>query len=67
MGASSLPSFNEIQEGQVKKLLKWYGMTQQLQALRKCQPTTDSHLEMTPFQESEDIQDFLEAFEGIIR
>ena len=37
---------------------------QQLEALRERKPTTDSLLRMTPFQENEDIQDFLEAFEG---
>ena len=37
-----------------------------LQALRERRPTTNSHSKMTPFQESKDIQDFLEAFEGIM-
>ena len=41
-------------------------MQEQLQALRERRPTTDSHLRMTPFQESNDIQDFLEAFEVIM-
>ena len=34
-------------------------MQEQLQALRERRSTTNSHLKMTSFQESEDIQDFL--------
>ena len=41
-------------------------MQEQLQALRERRPTTNSHLSMTPFQESVDIQEFLETFEGIM-
>ena len=41
-------------------------MQDQLQALRERKPTSDSHLRMTPFQENEDIQDFLEALEVIM-
>ena len=41
-------------------------MQEQLQALKERRPTTDSHLRMTPFQESEDIQDFVDGFEGIM-
>ena len=29
--------------------------------------TNTAHLKMTPYQENEDIQDFLEAFEGIMK
>ena len=39
---------------------------QQLEALRERRLTTDSLLRMTTFQKNEDIQDFLEAFEGIM-
>ena len=38
---------------------------QMLDALRVHQPTV-KHVNMAPFEESEDIQDFLEAFEGIM-
>ena len=37
---------------------------QALEALRGCQLTIKPHVNMAPFEESEDIQDFLEAFEG---
>ena len=37
-----------------------------LEAMRGRRPTVESHITMAPFEESEDIQDFLEAFEGIM-
>ena len=38
-----------------------------LVAVRDRRPATDAHLKIVPFQANEDIQDFLEAFEGIMR
>ena len=29
-------------------------------------PTVEPHVNMAPFEESEDIQDFIEAFEGVM-
>ena len=43
---------------------------QQLEAMRETlleQRPADSNLKIAPYQESEDIQDFLEAFEGIMK
>ena len=37
-----------------------------LEAMRGRRPTVKPHITMALFEESEDIQDFLEAFEGII-
>ena len=37
-----------------------------LEALRGRQPSVEPHINMAPFEESEDIQDFLEAFEDIM-
>ena len=39
---------------------------QQLEAMRQRKPTSNSHLRMTTFQENEDFQEFLEAFDGIM-
>ena len=36
-----------------------------LSAIRDCHPSHESHLKITPFQETEDVQDFLDAFEVI--
>ena len=38
-----------------------------LEAMRGRRPTVEPHITMAPFEESEDIQDFIEAFEGIIK
>ena len=38
-----------------------------LVSVRDRRPTTDTHLKIAPFQANENIQDFLEAFEGIMR
>ena len=37
-----------------------------LDVLKARRPTVEPHITMAPFEESEDIQDFLEAFEGIM-
>ena len=39
---------------------------QMLEAMKVRQPTMQPHVNMAPFEENEDIQDFLEAFEGIM-
>ncbi len=36
------------------------------EALRDC-GSANPHLKIAPYQESEDVQDFLEAFKGIMR
>ena len=38
-----------------------------LSAIRDRRPSHESHLKITPLQETEDVQDFLDAFEGIMR
>ena len=38
-----------------------------LSVIRDRHPSHESHLKITPFQETEDVQDFLDAFEGIMR
>ena len=41
-------------------------MDAMVSAMRDSRPPPNSHLKITPFQETEDIQDFLDAFEGIM-
>ena len=37
-----------------------------LEALKMHRPTVEPHVNMAPFEESEDIQDFIEAFERVM-
>ena len=37
-----------------------------LEAMKVHRPTVQPHVKMPPFEENEDIQDFLAAFEGIM-
>ena len=39
---------------------------QMMEALKVRQPTVEPYLHLAPFEENEDIQDFLEAFEGVM-
>ena len=59
---------NEEHREQIREMQEQH--QQQLEAMRETlleQRPADSNLKIAPYQESEDIQDFLEAFEGIMK